>query len=177
MFDVSALTTDPEAAVRLVEELDEPTLHHLGAAVRDEVQRRAIADGNQDAVIRDAFETGFGRDGLALPPWITGPYVVCPGGMNAKSRSSHVCRFVSVNDCWIWECSELIHEEKRSTPGAQDGFRAVALLPIIEGLELDVVSGRQRGGQHRVDKVVSYEVRRGELVEVAQRNISAARMR
>ena len=38
---------------------------------------------------------------------------------------------------------------------------------------LDVVSGRQRSGQHSVEHVVSYEVRGGELVEVSQRNVNA----
>ena len=51
----------------------------------------------------------------------------------------------------------------------------MALLAPTEGLELDVVSGRQRQGQHQVDMVVSYVVRKGELLEVSQRDVAAAR--
>ena len=47
---------------------------------------------------------------------------------------------------------------------------------MVEGLGLDVVSGKARGGQHSVDRVVSYEVRRGDLVEVSQRNVSGRGM-
>ena len=42
-------------------------------------------------------------------------------------------------------------------------------------MELDVVSGRLRSGQHQVDLVGSFVVRKGELVEVSQRNVAAMR--
>ncbi len=61
-------------------------------------------------------------------------------------------------------------------PGVEDGFRAVALLPVMSGMELDVVSGKARQGQHSVDRVVSFEVRKGELVEVSQRTVAPAGM-
>ncbi len=70
----------------------------------------------------------------------------------------------------------LIREEKLSHPGREEGFKAVALLPVIEGLSLDLVTGRARAGQHSVEHVVSYEVRSGDLVEVSQRTVSARDM-
>lgn len=173
---VRHLQDDPASAVELVSKLSEDALFQLGSAVADEMRRRAVADGNEDAVIAEAFETGFGRDGLGMLPWINGPYIVCPGGLTSKGRSSHRCRFVSVNDTWIWDSELLITESKRSLPGTTDGFRAVALVPIIESTELDVVAGRMRSGQHSVEHVVSYAVRKGRLVEVSQRTVKAAGM-
>lgn len=170
---VKHLRADPDTASELVAKLSDDLLIHLSAAIQQEVRDRALADGDRDAIIAEAFESGFGRDGLAVLPWLEGPFVVCPGGMVAKNRSNHRCQFVSVNDTWIWESAELIHEEKRSTPGAEDGFRAVALLPIAEGISLDVVRAKMRQGVHQVERVVSYEIRRGNLVEVAQRNVGA----
>lgn len=170
---VKHLRDDPDTAQELVAKLSDDLLVHLAVAIQDEVRRRALAAGDRDAVIARAFEDGFGRDGLAVRPWVDGPFVVCPGGLVAKNRANHRCQFVSVDDTWIWESAELLHEEKRSTPGAEDGFRAVALLPIVEGLGLDVVRAKMRQGQHQVERVISYEVRRGDLVEVAQRNVSA----
>jgi hypothetical protein len=169
---VRHLREDPDAAREFAEKLPDELLAQLGAALHDEVRRRARQAGDRDAVIAAAFEAGFGRDGLAVQPWIEGRFVVCPGGMIAKNRANHRCQFVSVDDTWIWESAELLHEEKRSTPGAEDGFRAVALLPIVEGMSLDVVRAKMRQGQHQVERVVSYEVRRGRLVEVAQRAVS-----
>ncbi len=173
---VRHLTEEPEAAVELAAKLPDDVLAHLAAALRDEVRKRAIDSGDHDALIEQAFEEGFGRDGLGMPPWISGAVIVCPGSIVAKNRTNHRCRFVSVDDVWIWDSIELIEEQKRSHPGRDDGFKAVALLPITEAMTLDLVTGRARGGQHSVERVVSYEVRRGELVEVSQRTISARGM-
>lgn len=172
---VRHLTEEPAAAVELAQRLDDQVLVHLAAALGDETRRRALEQGDQQAVIDQAFDHGFGRDGMGVLPYLEGPFIVCPGAMVSKRKGSHTCRFVSVNDAWIWDSYELIHEEKRSSPGTHDGFRAVALLSPVEGMELDVVSGRLRSGQHQVDLVVSFVVRKGDLVEVSQRNVAAIR--
>lgn len=158
-------------------EMSSDDLHHVAEAVRQVQIERALDHGEHDAIIAQAFEVGFGRDGLGVLPWVHGDVVVCPGGLVAKSRSSHRCRFVSVDDVWVWDSGLLMREDKRSSPGTDDGFRAVALIPVVDGTELDVVSGRARSGGHSVEHVVSYEVRQGELVEVSQRNVAAANMR
>ncbi|MFT5201447.1 MAG: hypothetical protein ACI9C1_000823 [Candidatus Aldehydirespiratoraceae bacterium] len=173
---VKHLTDDPETAVELAVKLPDEILHHLAEALHDESRQRAIKAGDYGALTDETFETAFGRDGLGVDPFIHDQVIVCPGAMVAKSRSNHRCRFVSVNDVWIWESGELLEEEKRSNPGKEDGFRAVALLPIINGMTLDVVSGKARSGQHSVDTVTSYAVRRGKLVEVSQRNVSGRGM-
>jgi hypothetical protein len=182
--DLPADQTDdvygPAEIAALLEQLRTVTandLHHVAEAVRQVQIERAVASGDHDAVIAQAFENGFGRDGLGLLPWIEGDVVVCPGGLVAKSRSSHRCRFVSVDDVWVWDSGLLIREDKRSSPGAEDGFRAVALIPVVDGTELDVVTGKARSGGHSVDHVVSYQVRAGELIEVAQRNVTPQKMR
>lgn len=154
-------------------------LHNLAEAVKQVQVERALAAGDHDAIIASAFETGFGRDGIGLLPWIEGPVIVCPGGLVQKSRNrgNHKCRFVSVDDTWVWESSLLVREDKRSSPGTDEGFRAVALVALVDGTELDVVSGRARSGAHGVEAVVSYEVRAGKLHEVSQRVVTAANMR
>ncbi len=172
---VRHLTDDPTTAVELAQRLDDDVLVHLAAALGDETRRRAVEQGDQQAVIDQGFDHAFGRDGMGVLPYLEGPYIVCPGAMVSKRKGSHTCRFVSVNDVWIWDSYELIHEEKRSSPGKDEGFRAVALLSPVEGMELDVVSGKLRSGQHQVDLVVSFVVRKGELVEVSQRNVAAMR--
>ncbi|MCB9884966.1 MAG: hypothetical protein H6838_05700 [Planctomycetes bacterium] len=163
----------PEAAAEFVARLSDELLVELGATIADEVQRRARKDGDQDAVIAAAFEVGFARDGLGVLPWIEAPFVVCPGGLVAKNRANHRCQFVSVDDTWVWEHGDLIREDKRSMPGAEEGFRAIALLPITEGMALDVVRARMRQGQHSVERVTSLVVRKGRLVEVERRDVSA----
>jgi hypothetical protein len=175
-----ANTFGPAEVAALISKLRTVTaddLHHVAEAVRQVQIERAVASGDHDAVIAQAFENGFGRDGLGLLPWIEGDVVVCPGGLVSKSRSSHRCRFISVDDVWVWDSGLLIREDKRSSPGAEDGFRAVALIPVVDGTELDVVTGKARSGGHSVDHVVSYQVRDGHLIEVAQRTITPQKMR
>lgn len=163
--------------VDLCRSLDDAALHNLAEVVRQVQIERAVAVGDPDAIIAHAFESGFGRDGLGLAPWVEGNVVVCPGSIISKSRTTHRCRFVSVDDVWVWDSSLLIREDKRSSPGVEEGFRAVALIPLVDGTELDVVSGKQRSGGHQVDHVVSYQVRNGELVEVSQRDVAAMHAR
>ena len=169
--------TDPEQIVESVRELSDEELHNLAEVVRQIQIERAITAGDHDAIIAAAFESGFGRDGLGLLPWVEGNVVVCPGGLVSKSTTNHRCRFVSVDDVWVWDSGLLLREDKRSSPGTQEGFRAVALVPLVDGTAIDVVAGRARGGQHSVEHVVSYEVREGKLDEVSQRNVAAANMR
>lgn len=152
-------------------------LHQLAESVRQVQIERALDDGDHDAIVAHGFEVGFRHDGLAVEPWVDGDVIVCPGGLVARSRSSHRCRFVSVDDVWVWESGLLLREDKRSSPGTTDGFRAVALLPVVDGMAIDVVGGRARSTGHSVEHVVSYEVRGGELVEVGQRNVAARNMR
>lgn len=168
---------DPEGLMAWARDRSADELHLLAEAVRQAQLELSIGAGDHDAIIARAFETGFGRDGLGVLPWVEGEVIVCPGGLVSKSRTSHRCRFVSVDDVWVWDSGLLLREDKRSSPGVDEGFRAVALVPLVDGTAIDVVSGRARAGGHSVEHVVSYEVRRGELVEVSQRTVTPADMR
>ena len=169
MNDADALFSD--ALLSMIRDMSDNELHNVAEMVRQVQIEKAIGSGDEDAIIASAFETAFGRDGLAVLPWVEGNVVVCPGAMVSKSKASHRCRFVSVDDTWIWDSQLLLREDKRSSPGTDEGFRAVALLPLVDGIGIDVVTGKARQGQHSVDHVVSYEIRGGELVEVSQRTV------
>ncbi len=168
---------DPAELIDGLRAMTTDELHNVAEAVRQVQIERAIEAGDHDAIIAQGFEIGFGRDGLGVLPWIEGDVIVCPGGLVSKSRTSHRCRFVSVDDVWVWDSGLLLREDKRSSPGTDDGFRAIALLPVVDGTELDVVAGRARSGGHSVEHVVSFEVRGGELVEVSQRDVATKNMR
>jgi len=167
--NAAKIISQPEQVMRVIDRLDEDELTNLGAVVRQIQSERAVARGDLDEIIAQAFETGFGKDNLATLPWVEHGVLVCPGGLVWNSRASHNCRFVSINNTWVWDCFELIREDKRSITGKKDGFRAVALVPVTEGLEVDAVTGKARAGQHSVDRIISYEIRKGKLVEVSQR--------
>ncbi len=98
----------PELVLGYVRSLGDDELHRLAEVVRRVQIERAIGNGDHDAIIASAFETGFGRDGLGVLPWVEGSVVVCPGGLVAKSKTSHRCRFVSVDDVWVWDSGLVI---------------------------------------------------------------------
>ncbi len=169
------LAGHPDDVMRILGKLGRAELANVAEAARQIQQERAIAAGDLDQIVARAFETGFGGDGLGLLPWIEGDVMVCPGAIVAKSKANHRCRFISVDDIWIWDSPRLVREDKRSNPGSDEGFRAIGLIGVVDGTAIDVVSGRARRNLHSVDRVVSYEVRRGELIEVSQRDVAAAR--
>ena len=170
-LNLQRLTDELEAAVDLAAALPDDTLTHLAAAIRDEIRRRAREGGNHDAIIEEAFQQAFGRDSLGAAPWVEGDVIVCPGATIAKSRTSHRSRFISVDDTWVWDSMDLIVEEKKSHPGNNEGFKAVALVPVIEGMALDLVTIKGRNGVLNAERIVSFEVQRGELIEVSARTI------
>jgi len=163
----------PADLIDSLRDMTSDDLHQVAEAVRRVQIERALDHGDHEAIIAEGFDVGFAGDGLGASPWVHADVIVCPGSLVSTSRSSHRCRFVSVDDVWVWESGLLLREDKRPSPGAKEGFRAIALLPVIDGTALDVVTGRARSTGHSVDRVVSYEVRGGELVEVGQRNVAA----
>lgn len=113
---------DPEQIVASLRAKSTDELHDLAEAVRQVHIERAVESGDHDAIIARAFEIGFGRDGLGVLPWIDGDVIVCSGGLVSKSRTSHRCRFVSVDDVWVWDSGLLLREVERSSAGAADGL-------------------------------------------------------
>ncbi|HJM99197.1 MAG TPA: hypothetical protein QF850_02980 [Acidimicrobiales bacterium] len=154
-----------------IQELSDKELGQLQIEMQNEIRRRAIQSGDHDAIIKQAFEVGFERSGLGVMPWIEGQLLICPGALVSRNPTSHRCRFVSVNEEWVWQSGHLITETKRPSPGTDKGFRAIALIPVIEGLAIDIVSGKMQSGQHRAEKVISFEIVEGKLSEVSQRVI------
>jgi hypothetical protein len=145
--------------------LDDLELAALAGAVKDEQQRRALADEDLAAVVEDAFARGFDGRGMAAEPWLTlGGLVVCPGSMIQRSRQSHRCRFVAVGDDWVWESPERVRDEVRPLLDGHDSLQTVTLLAAWDGLVLDVITSRCRSGVHARDTSVAFEVRRSALV-------------
>ena len=159
-----------------IEGLSDTELQTLHSEMQHEILQRAIRSGDHESIIKQALEIAFDRSGLGVNPWIEGKFLVCPGALVSKSAGNHRCRFVSVDQEWVWQSKQLITETKRPSPENDKGFRAIALIPVIEGTAIDIVTGKMRSGLHKAEKVVSFEVKGGQLVEVSQRMISVEGM-
>ena len=139
----------------------------LLAAVEGEMRSRAVVGGDLDALLNEGFELGFDTSGAARPPYLRGGIVVCPGSKVASSAMAHKCRFVAVGEGWVWESADLVGDEIRGR--GRHSTASVSLLVAREGLELEVVSSRARGGTHERISVDAYRVRDGQLVTLGQR--------
>jgi hypothetical protein len=171
------LLIDPAHAERVLSRLDDSELGNVIALAQQLQSQRAIERGDLDEIISAGFETAFGGDGLGADPYLEGNLLVCPGALIWSSKTSHTCRFVSVNETWVWDSLELIREDKQSSPGSRDGFRAIAVIPAATGTTLDVVTGKSRSGGHKVTRVVSYRLDEDGLTQVSQRNVRPAGMK
>lgn len=145
-------------------------LAHTAAAVLAEQHRRALEDKDMPAVLEEAFVLGFASNGQPNVPWIADGLLFCPGWIRFKSATSHECSFASSDGKWVWEHEAQIEDEMRQVPGPKVVKQSITVLTVHEGLELDVVASASRsGGPCQMKKVVSYQVRGGELVPVSTR--------
>lgn len=153
---------DPTHLAATLVALTDGQLADLTLAVQAEHQRRAIDGGDLDAIAAQALEDGFDPTGLAMHPYVHEHLIVCPGSKLALTKSSHRCRFVAVGDDWAWDSPQALLD--RVIPSGKPGStRSVTLLPLVEGLELDVVTSKARQNVHERQESHTYKVRDGEL--------------
>ncbi len=100
----SKLLSDPEESVRVLTRLTETELANIAELTRQLQSERAVARGDLDEIIAAGFERAFDGDELGCDPYVVGDTIVCPGSVVWRSRTSHTCRFVSVNRTWVWDC-------------------------------------------------------------------------
>jgi len=139
------------------------------AAILAEQHQRALSGGDLDALVEQAFVDGFTRTGQATPPWLSGGWLICPGYRRDRSATSHECCFVSVDGRWVWELSPAA-DVVRQVPGPKSHTQTVTVVFVEEGAKIDMVSSASRSGSScQMRSARSFQIRAGELVEVAIR--------
>jgi hypothetical protein len=161
--------SDPARHGLDVTTLGDAALSALLGDVRGEIHRRALASGDVQAVVEEAFAESFDAAGDAHTPFVHGGLLVCPGSRVNTSAANHRCRFAVVAGDWVWDCADLVHDEIRQIRSAKGGTHSVSLVALTEGLEVDVVTSRAKSGSHECQRVDSYSVVGGTLVKVGAR--------
>lgn len=135
-------------------------LHVALESIKAELKRRALASGDLDAQAQIAFtQTGFDAAGWALEPTIVNGMLICTGAKRIKSRASHDCVFVSIDEQWAWNHPDAVYDEMRTlTTGNKTIVQSVTLLPAIPGMEVDVVTSAARSGPCKAKTVTSYTI-------------------
>lgn len=153
---------DLDSLPELLTGLSDTELGVFFQAVQGEWHRRALLQGDLDALCEEGFSRGFDTRGLALDPFVVGNIIVCPGGKVAKSAMSHQCRFVAIGESWVWDYEMTLHDKIRY--GDRHSMQSISLVAYQEGLNLDVVTSKARGGAHERQGTVRYTAEHGELV-------------
>jgi len=156
---------------------DDGELIHLAALISDEQRQRALQRGDLPELIDDAFDKGFGTGHKVEMPWVREGLLVAPGGKFEKSQMSHRCTFVRVQDDWVWESSQKIHDEIRHLPGAGSSMRSVTLLTLNEGDKVDVLTSRTRSGVHELLEIHSFVYHNGSIEMTTARTVRNANHR
>ena len=129
----------------------------LAQALLEERHRRALEDGDPEALMADALASAFTSSGDAVDPYVVDDVLVVPGSIVASSASKHRCRFGNVDDVWIWDHPDLLGHKVR--PQGQHSKRTVSLLPLLDGAEVEMITSKasmsehtlQRGDRWRID--------------------------
>jgi hypothetical protein len=149
-------------------------LHATISAMSGELHDRALAGGDLDALVEQAFLDGFTANGVPLMPWIHDGILVCPGYRKARSASSHDCSFVSLDGTWVWAAPNKLVDAMRDVPGAKSHRCSITLVVAQEGMQVDAVTSKSRaGGGCQMVSAQSFQVRGPELVHVTTRTMRA----
>jgi hypothetical protein len=153
---------------------DEATLRNAHVEISRALRERARERGDLEELVEEGFREGFDAKGMPRVPWTEAGIIICPGGGVEKSATSHDCTYISIGDRWTWDSDEtLLHVVRRVGAAAKSHQRTVSLLDAREGLELDVVTSKQRQGVHQLQRSTSYTVSEGTLKLVTTRAVTA----
>lgn len=148
---------------------------HIRAAL-DEQRRRAGEQGDFAALCETGFTEGFDSRGVARTPIVHMGLLICYGSVLGKSTMSHDCTFVHIDEHWVWEHPETLHDEVRKRPDrGREHQRSVSILPALEGLEFDLITCKMRNSVHQMQQVRSYRIFSGAIELVQTRNIKTDR--
>ena len=137
----------------------------------EEISQRTVDSSDTGLVISAAFEAF--PSGLNIEPYVMNGFLVAIGYKYEKGKHSHSCSFLNVGSSWVWEHPDKIQDLIKGVSD-KSGMRSVTLLPALEGLELDQITMKMRGGIHEVKSVSSFQIINGSVVKIASRVRSAS---
>lgn len=145
-------------------DLSDAELDELGAALVDELRRRALARHEPAALAGEAFVIGFDSKHLPCDPWITGGLLICCGSLRAKFDGGHRCSFVVVDEDWSW-ANQNEHDEVRWLDDRS--MTCVTIVVAQPGMQISLIESRCDGGVHKRTSATSWRICQGVLEPIA----------
>jgi hypothetical protein len=159
------------------ETIDEAGLIRALGILTSEQSRRALANYEPEALIENAFATGFTSKFMPKDPIVVGGILICMGAKLDRSVTNHRCAFVKVAGNWSWEHPDQANDVVRYLPGPHGRMQTVTLIPAIEGMAVDLVEAKTKNGVHEFVGVRSFVFEQNELLLVAARAVSRTQHR
>ena len=158
----------------LIQELPQDELVRAFNVLKGELAQRASIEGLERISNSNELASKlYYSSNLKLAPYVEDGLVYCPGIKTSRSALSHKCTFISVSNKWCWEDESKLSDEMIFTQNdSGKTVNSLTILPLTEGLVLDVVSCKASGSAHKVISVRTYEIIDGNLISIKSRNIN-----
>lgn len=137
-------------------------------ALTAEQVRRALADNDPGALADKYFDMNFSV--RTVHPVLENGLLICPGVKTLNSKTSHDCAFIAVDSSWVWDHSDAVWSEIRKTMhGSKMVQQSVTIVPVYDGVVVDVVTSKARSGPCKMSQVKSYVVKNNMLEPTSTR--------
>lgn len=144
-------------------------LSELAADIIIEQHRRALIEADPQALASWGFANMFDSRGVPNDPTVMSGMVVIAGYIVEKSSSSHLCCWATIGEDWVWESEEVLVHESKHPVGPKKTQRGVSVAVAVEGMKIDMVFMRQSLRVHEMQKVRSFEIQKGKMVQTQAR--------
>jgi hypothetical protein len=152
-----------------LEELEQVSLEELKRAkmVLDSelIERTKSKIENNDDEIE--FESFFKHE-LCAEPLVKDGLLYAYGAKKKSSSTNHSCKFVSINDQWVWESPKIVKNRTRYSD-SEAKLITLAVITIDDGDKVDVIESRANLIGHKAKKITSYLVKNGQLEKTKSR--------
>jgi hypothetical protein len=93
------------------------------------------------------------------------------GAKKKLSATNHICKFVSINDKWVWESASLVESQNKYSD-SDHKLLTLAVVTFQEGDRVDIVESKANIMGHKAKKIASYTISNNKLSKVKNRDIT-----
>lgn len=154
-----------------LEKLSDYSLDELNRAqmvLSEELKERAGAQ--LAGSLSNEFEVAYNNE-LCADPEIKNGLLYAYGAKKKLSATNHICKFVSINDKWVWESTSLVESQNKYSD-SDHKLLTLAVVTFQEGDRVDIVESKANIMGHKAKKIASYTISNNKLSKVKNRDIT-----
>lgn len=146
-------TPEPDWTQLTPSKLSDVQIDHLLEVLRTEKYDRAFSRADPEALMAMCFDSMFTRTGQATPPELHHGVIVCAGSRIPKSKTSHSCCFVAIDNSMCWESEFVIADTMEGASTEKDTkLQAATLVQAQEGMKVAYLPCSWSLGKHALKR-------------------------